>query len=175
MNHRQSKSTRMTLLDRLALPAIAIACLFPTAPLTQAFEGRVNPDNVGDVEVYSPFVDRAYPDQVLFGDLHFHTEISFDAGLIGTSLTMHDAFRIARGERVLSNTGQPVQLVRPLDFLAITEHAEMIGLATAMRGSDPRLLADEWGARTHALFNSGQEGRMAAFADIIEYRHRGGS
>ena len=53
-------------------------------------------------------------------------------------------------------------------LVAITEHAELLGLATAMRGSDPRLLADEWGARTHALFNSGQEGRMAAFADIID-------
>lgn len=118
-------------------------------------------------EIYSPFVGRSYPDQVLFGDLHFHTEISFDAGLIGTSLKMHDAFRVARGERIISNTGQPVQLIRPLDFLAITEHAEMLGLATAMRTSDPRLLADDWGRQTYELFNSGQEGRMAAFADII--------
>ena len=133
-----------------------------------AFEGVLSPDSVESDEVYSPFVDRQYPDEVLFGDLHFHTEISFDAGLIGTSLTMHDAFRVARGERIISNTGQPVQLIRPLDFLAITEHAEMLGLATAMRSSDPRLLADEWGAQTHALFNSGQEGRMAAFGDIIE-------
>ena len=133
-----------------------------------AFEATVTPETVDDDQVYSPFVNRDYPDQVLFGDLHFHTEISFDAGLIGTSLTMHDAFRIARGERILSNTGQPVQLIRPLDFLAITEHAEMLGLATAMRSSDPRLLADEWGARTHQLFNSGQQGRMAAFRDIID-------
>lgn len=117
---------------------------------------------------YSPFVDRSYPDQVLFGDLHFHTEISFDAGLIGTSLDMHDAFRVARGERIISNTGQPVQLIRPLDFLAITEHAEMLGLATAIRTADPRLLADEWGRQTYELFQSGQEGRMAAFADIID-------
>ena len=129
-----------------------------------AFEGSVTPESVDGGEVYSPFVDRDYPSTVLFGDLHFHTEISFDAGLIGTSLNIHDAFRVARGERILSNTGQPVQLIRPLDFLAITEHAEMLGLATAMRTSDPRLLADEWGAKTHALFNSGQEGRMAAFA-----------
>ena len=61
-----------------------------------------------------------------------------------------------------------MQLIRPLDFLAITEHAEMIGLATAIRGSDPRLLADEWGRQTYDKFQSGQEGRMAAFADIIE-------
>ncbi|WP_240482074.1 DUF3604 domain-containing protein [Ruegeria marisrubri] len=133
-----------------------------------AFEGVVKPETVAGGDVYSPFVGRSYPDQVLFGDLHFHTEISFDAGLIGTSLNIHDAFRIARGEKIISNTGQPVQLIRPLDFLAITEHAEMLGLATAMRTSDPRLLQDEWGRKTHALFNSGQEGRMAAFADIID-------
>lgn len=81
---------------------------------------------------------------------------------------MHDAFRVARGERILSNTGQPVQLIRPLDFLAITEHAEMLGLATAIRTADPRLLADEWGRQTYEKFHSGQEGRMAAFADIID-------
>ena len=77
------------------------------------------------------------------GDLHFHTEISFDTRLIGTGLTMHDTFLVARGECILSNTGQPVQLIRPLDFLAITEHAEMLGLATTMRGSDPRLVTAE--------------------------------
>ncbi|NOD31804.1 DUF3604 domain-containing protein [Ruegeria atlantica] len=137
---------------------------------TQAvgFEGEVPPDKVVPAQTYSPFVDRSYPDQVLFGDLHFHTEISFDAGLVGTSLNVHDAFRVARGERITSNTGQPVQLIRPLDFLAITEHAEMLGLATAVRAADPRLLADEWGRLTYERFNSGQEGRMEAFADIIE-------
>ncbi len=133
-----------------------------------AFDGQVSPEAMEKPTIYSPFVGRAYPDQVLFGDLHFHTEISFDAGLIGTALNIHDAFRVARGEKIISNTGQPVQLIRPLDFLAITEHAEMLGLATAIRTSDPRLLADDWGSRTHSLFNSGQEGRMAAFADIID-------
>lgn len=145
---------------------VAITALVTSA--AGAFEGVVSEETVESGMDYSPFVDRSYPDQVLFGDLHFHTEISFDAGLIGTSLNMHDAFRVARGERILSNTGQPVQLIRPLDFLAITEHAEMIGLATAVRAGDPRLLADEWGRKTYERFNSGQEGRMAAFADIIE-------
>ncbi|MDJ0858224.1 MAG: DUF3604 domain-containing protein [Dinoroseobacter sp.] len=142
-------------------------CAFAPAPAL-SFEGNVSPEIVDGSEPYSPFAGRAYPDQVLFGDLHFHTEISFDAGLIGTSLDMHDAFAVARGEEILSNTGQRVQLVRPLDFLAITEHAEMLGLATAVRTSDPRLLADDWGRQTYDLFQSGQEGRMAAFADIID-------
>ena len=148
----------------------AAGCFILGSNLVNAspYDFQVTSDLFAEKPVYSPFVGRDYPDEVLFGDLHFHTEISFDAGLVGTSLSMHDAFRVARGEKIISNTGQPVQLVRPLDFLAITEHAEMLGLATAIRTSDPRLLADEWGAKTHALFNSGQEGRMAAFADIIE-------
>ena len=86
--------------------------------------------------VYSPFVGRDYPDQVLFGDTHFHTELSFDAGLVGTSLDAHEGYKVARGEKVISNTGQPVQLIRPLDFLVITEHAELLGMATAIRESN---------------------------------------
>ncbi|MCA0873800.1 DUF3604 domain-containing protein [Seohaeicola saemankumensis] len=151
---------------RLRRAATGVALFLATS--AQAFEGNVDPAAVGLEQTYSPFVGRAYPDMVLFGDLHFHTEISFDAGLIGTSLNIHDAFRVARGEKIISNTGQPVQLVRPLDFLAITEHAEMLGLATAIRRSDPRLLQDEWGKRIHDQFRAGQDGRMAAFAEIID-------
>lgn len=133
-----------------------------------AFEGQSPPEAEGAAEVYSPFAGRSYPDQLLFGDLHFHTEISFDAGLIGTSLSIHDAFRVARGEEIISNTGQRVQLVRPLDFLAVTEHAEMLGLSTAIHTANPRLLQDEWGGRIYEQFNAGREGRTAAFAEIIE-------
>ena len=118
--------------------------------------------------VYSPYAGRAYADQVFFGDMHFHTNLSFDAGLIGTSLDVHDGFRVARGEKVISNTGQPVQLIRPLDFLAITDHAEMMGLAPAIHESNPILLADPWGRWVHERFNAGAEGRMEAFANIIE-------
>lgn len=158
---------RTTFLSTCSALAFLAVQFLPSSE-AHAFEGAIPLEAVEENDVYSPFAGRDYPDQVLFGDLHFHTEISFDAGLIGTSLNMHDAFRVARGEKILSNTGQPIQLIRPLDFLAITEHAEMLGLATAMRTSDPRLLQDEWGRRTYELFNSGQQGRMAAFADIID-------
>ena len=80
-------------------------------------------------KVYSPYVGRAYPDRVLFGDTHFHTNLSFDAGLVGTTLGVNEGYRFARGEKVISNSGLPVQLIRPLDFLVITDHAELIGLA----------------------------------------------
>ena len=60
--------------------------------------------------------------------MHLHTNLSPDAGLLGTSLTAEEAYRAARGETVISNTGQPFRLVRPLDFLVVTDHAEYMGL-----------------------------------------------
>ena len=132
------------------------------------YDVEVTPELLADKPVYSPYVGRDYPDQVLFGDSHFHTNLSFDAGLIGTRLTAHEGYRFARGEKVISNTGQEVQLIRPLDFLVITDHAEFIGLAPMIHKSDPLLLSDPWGQHIFDLFNSGQEGRMQAFAEIIE-------
>ena len=130
--------------------------------------GEITDDDIAQEKVYSPYVDRAYPDKVFFGDMHFHTELSFDAGLIGTRLDAHDGYRFARGEKVLSNTGQPVQLIRPLDFLVITDHAEMIGLASSIRESSPLLLSEPWGRWIHERFNAGQEGRMEAVRDVVD-------
>jgi hypothetical protein len=119
-------------------------------------------------QTYSPYTGRAYADRVFFGDMHFHTNLSFDAGLIGTTLDAHAGYRMARGEKVISNTGLPVRLIRPLDFLAITDHAEMIGLAPAIAESSPTLLAEPWGKWMHERFNAGQEGRMEAVRDVVD-------
>jgi hypothetical protein len=149
----------------LVLPAV----LFFVTGLSLAQEMVVTEDDLVSDPVYSPFVGRDYPDEVLFGDTHFHTNLSFDAGLVGTSLGVDEGFRFARGEKVISNTGQPVQLIRALDFLVITDHAEFIGLAPMIQRSDPKLLADPWGRWVHERFNSGPEGRMEAFQNIIEH------
>jgi hypothetical protein len=61
-----------------------------------------------------------------------------------------------------------VQLIRPLDFLAITDHAEMLGLPTAIRESSPVLLADPWGREMYERFNSGPEGRLAAVREAVD-------
>jgi Protein of unknown function (DUF3604) len=65
--------------------------------------------------------------RAFFGELHLHTGYSFDAyAIVGTRTTPEDAYRFAKGEPV-SYLGQTVQRSRPLDFTAVTDHAEYIG------------------------------------------------
>ena len=158
-------------MSRAAVVSLVSMCalsILNTEALGSGQELVVDPEMLDD-RVYSPYVNRDYPDQVLFGDTHFHTNLSFDAGLVGTTLDVDVAYRFARGEKVLSNTGQPVQLIRPLDFLVITDHAEFIGFAPMLHSSAPELAADPWGRRMIDLFHSGQEGRMQMFAEIIGF------
>jgi len=138
-----------------------------TANLFAQAEIVVTDEDLAEKKPYSPYADKAYPDQVLFGDTHLHTKYSPDAGLIGTTLSVDDAYRFARGETVVSNTGQRVQLIRPLDFLVVTDHAEYIGLAPQIRDADPVLLADPYGKWLYEKFTAGPEGAMEAFASIL--------
>jgi hypothetical protein len=63
-----------------------------------------------------------------FGDLHVHTAYSFDAYVFGTISTPDDAYRYARGQALAHPSGYEVQLQQPLDFYAVTDHAELMGL-----------------------------------------------
>ena len=74
-----------------------------------------------DVE-YSPFINQSFPQQVFWGDTHLHTTYSPDAGMIGNfNLGPEEAYRFARGEQVVANNGMQVKLVRPLDFLVVSD------------------------------------------------------
>ncbi|MGB6427505.1 MAG: DUF3604 domain-containing protein, partial [Methyloceanibacter sp.] len=91
---------------------------------------------------YSPYADRAFPTEVYFGDTHVHTGLSPDAGGSGTTLMPRDAYRFARGEQVVSNSGQPVKLARPYDFFMITDHSDAMGAITDIIDGAPNILAD---------------------------------
>ena len=82
---------------------------------------------------FSPYAGRSFPTRPLFGDTHLHTAVSVDAGTLNR-LGQEEAFRFARGEEVTSTGGLRAKLSRPLDFLVISDHAEMYGLM-------PQLLA----------------------------------
>ena len=71
-----------------------------------------------------------------FGDLHIHTRNSVDAYMFGARVTPEDAYRFARGEAISHPGGYDIQLAGPpLDFLAVTDHAEYLGIMPAM--ADP--------------------------------------
>jgi len=99
---------------------------------------------------YSPYADQDYSTNVYWGDTHLHTNLSVDAYNLNNRLSPDDAYRLARGEKVEWPGGVPIQRRRPLDFLVIADHAENIGLMTALEADNEMLLATESGARWHA-------------------------
>ena len=105
---------------------------------------------------YSPYVDDHFPNRVYFGDTHLHTSWSTDAGLVGATLGPDEAYRVARGETVTSYAGWKVKLIRPLDFVVVSDHAENLGLADFIRRSDPILLANETGKKWHDMNKEGK-------------------
>jgi hypothetical protein len=104
---------------------------------------------------YSPYADDHYPKNVYFGDTHLHTSWSADAGLAGATLGPEAAYRVARGELIESQTGQPFKLIRPLDFVVVADHAENIGIADYLNRGDPLALATEVGRRWYDYFQAG--------------------
>ena len=152
---------------RLAGATVLLAlALLPGLTLAEA-PGAIKPSDLTSVKHYSPYAFRNFPDKVFFGDMHIHSNLSPDAGLLGTSLTAADVYRAARGETVMSNTGQPFRLVRPLDFLVLTDHAEAMGLAPLIRESSPVLLSSKRGREVWEAFNGGRESAMKAFAGLL--------
>ena len=65
---------------------------------------------------------------VYFGDLHVHSAWSFDANLGGNRLGPDEAYAFARGRDLQLMSGEQAQLSVPLDFAAVTDHAESFGL-----------------------------------------------
>ncbi len=71
--------------------------------------------------------------QALFGDVHVHSRYSFDAYIFGVRATPDDAYRYARGETIRHASGYDIKLKGgPLDFYAVIDHAEYMGVLPAM-------------------------------------------
>ena len=135
----------------MKLRILLLACL----PLVSYASSPVGPASVGGKE-YSPHIGDDYPQNVYFGDTHLHSSWSTDAGLGGASLGPDDAYRASRGEEVTSHDGWKFKLVRPLDFVVLSDHAENLGLADFIRRSDPIILDNPVGKRWHDLNKAGK-------------------
>ncbi len=76
-------------------------------------------------------VEQAADRKAYFGDLHVHTTYSLDAFQFGTLATPDDAYRYAKGEAIKHPGGFDMQLDRPLDFYAVTDHGFYLGVVRA--------------------------------------------
>lgn len=81
--------------------------------------------DVAEIEATCP--GFAAEKNLYWGDLHVHTAYSLDAYGFGTIATPDDAYAFAKGEP-LEIFDQTVRLERPLDFVAVTDHAEWLDL-----------------------------------------------
>ena len=86
-----------------------------------------------------------------YGDLHVHTEYSFDGYAMGTQATPYDAYRFAKGEAITNPGGFDMQLSRPLDFYAVTDHAMFLGLAKASAETVTEFSKNDFAAPYHGL------------------------
>lgn len=109
--------------------------------------------------IYSPVARHAdTATNLYFGDLHLHTNASADAYSQGAVLSRDVAYRFARGEQMESAKGMAVKLRRPLDFLAVTDHAEYMGVIPRIEAGDERLTKGwDVGERWAGYFESGEE------------------
>ena len=108
---------------------------------------------------------------VYWGDVHLHTNYSWDAyGTGNVSLTPNEAYHFARGLPVIHPAYHKViQIRRPLDFLAVTDHAIMLGTQVMLDKNDPKLMSTEWGKKLMEIHKKrpvggvmGEGGRLQA-------------
>jgi len=148
-----------------------LICIFlPGLALAQHDAGM---PQIGDIEslypgkAYSPWAERSFPSQVYWGETHVHTGLSLDAGLFGNTTGPDTAYRLARGEQVTSSTGQPLKLSRALDFLVVTDHSDMMGIATDIQRGAPNILANPKGKEWAEGFAKGGQAAGEAAFDLI--------
>jgi hypothetical protein len=144
------------------VPLLLACCLSATgasasqAPTREGVAGVAAPQ-------FSPYAGRNYPARVLWGDTHLHTAVSVDAGTM-CRVGQEDAYRFARGEEITTTQGLRARLSRPLDFLVISDHAEMYGLMPQLLSGDPEVLSTETGRRWHDALMSGDGEKVFATA-----------
>ncbi len=113
----------------LVLALAALACERFQRPGFEDWKPPPAPAAPSAAAPREPCSARALLRRAYFGDLHVHTGFSMDARVWGLAATPDDAYRFALGEAIElpdPETGatRRVRLERPLDFAAVTDHAE---------------------------------------------------
>lgn len=149
---RRRRSARGENVERMrvwALACVGVTVLFGCAT-SQDAPPASEPVLVNYTEARAPCANRSATRNAYFGDLHIHTAYSYDARPRGTETTPEDAYRFAQGEPIAvppydgSDEGDTVvQLRRPLDFAAVTDHSEFFGEMQGCYDPSSRLYALE--------------------------------
>jgi len=100
--------------------------LYPRGPILDEVPNPIRDRTSKDWQALERDVDKNEQRDVYFGDMHVHTAFSFDAYIGGILPKPSDAYRFAKGQSVKVFTDD-VRIVRPLDFAAVTDHAEYLG------------------------------------------------
>ncbi len=167
-------SMRLGSLAALLLPTLLLSS--PVAEAQQAVApvgtdiGTLYPEQTAPLfkaPGYSPYAGRNFPTRVLWGDTHLHTANSLDAAAFGNSLGPEPAYRFARGEEVVSSSGQTARLSRPLDFLVVADHAEALGSAVELKAGNPKLMADPTLRHWRDLIATGPEGAFRFWVEAV--------
>ncbi|ERL46538.1 Protein-export protein SecB [Candidatus Micropelagos thuwalensis] len=111
-----------------------------------------------------------YEKVLLWGDLHVHSNFSFDAYSFGnTALGPDKAYEFAKGLPVKAPNGELAQLSTPLDFLLVSDHAEYLGLFLGLERDDPKLKNSALGQRWLNYFQSGTQAPISReYVQMIE-------
>ncbi|MCP5145897.1 MAG: DUF3604 domain-containing protein [Gammaproteobacteria bacterium] len=114
------------------------------APPTTADSAAPAPESANVAGVAAGDGLPRYPlREAYFGDLHLHTSLSLDAVSSGVRTLPQDAYKFALGESV-DYMGHPVQRQTPLDFLAVTDHAEYLGVVREAMDRNGRFAQTRW-------------------------------
>ena len=154
------------------LAVIAIAALAIPGIVLASDIGSPDPEVIKGLypgKAYSPYAQRSFPSRVYWGETHLHTGLSLDAGLFGCILGHEEAYRFARGEEIKSSTGLPVKLSRPLDWIVITDHSDMMGIAFDIQRGAPNIMAVPKGKEWAEGFQKGGEAAGMAAFDLITH------
>jgi Protein of unknown function (DUF3604) len=149
---------RYLVVGALAASSATIAQIHPSAEsLSEVYPGRA----------YSPYAERSFPTFPLWGETHLHTGYSLDAGLFGNRLLHEQAYRFAIGEQIQASSGQPVKMSRPLDWISIADHSDMMGFVQGVMAGESVIMASEQGRRWNAGMNEGGQSAVEAALDLI--------
>ncbi len=108
-----------------------------------------------------------FPERVLFGDTHLHTDNSIDAFGFGVRLGPEEALKFARGDEVTSTTGIKAKLARPLDFLVIADHSDALGMTRRLYDAPRLAIRDKTLRRWRDMMHESPEESVRATSELI--------